>query len=338
MRRSLVLANPEFLPAVAVARRAEERGFHRVWTTENPGRDALVRALTIALRTSTIGVASGIAYAFTRAPLALAATAADVQEAAQGRFSLGLGSGTQGMRRRWYGIDDFDHPASRLGEYADLMRAAWAAEISFTYSGRFYRGEYHQLDGARPAVPLWGSGVNATMLRLAARHFDGVALHPLGAHLAYLDRVVLPAVAAGRDDRAVGLAAWRMVSVDADGALARARGARSLAFYFTTPSYGPVADETGWGDVAEKVRAGFAGAGTDWAALAALIPRPMLDEFCLAGTPAEVRDRWAADEPAYAARGVTEVVFQTAASVGGVPGDGLVNLHRIVDTLGEERA
>jgi alkanesulfonate monooxygenase SsuD/methylene tetrahydromethanopterin reductase-like flavin-dependent oxidoreductase (luciferase family) len=326
MKHSIVLANPEFLAGVEIARQAEAHGFHRVWTTENPGRDALVRALTIALRTDTINVASGIAYAFTRAPLGLAATAADIQVASQGRFSLGLGAGTQGMRRTWYGIEDFDHPASRLAEYAQLMRAAWRSATDFRHEGRFYRGDYHQLDGVRPATLIWGSGINATMLTVAARHFDGVALHALGSHLDYLDRVVRPAVAPAGN---LPLAAWRMVSIDPDGTAARTRAAMSLAFYFTTPSYGTVADETGWSDAAAKIRAAFKAGGPDWEGLGALVPAPMLDEFCLAGNASDVRAQWTALEPEFSRRGITEVVFQTAA-----PGSDPENLSRIVEVLG----
>lgn len=336
LRRAVVFAAPEFLPLVDVAQRAEAAGYHRVWTTENPGRDALVRALTIGLRTRTIEVATGIAYAFTRAPLAMAAAAADIQLAIGGRFSLGIGAGTQGMRRRWYGIEDFDHPASRLAEYAALMRAAWAASAEFRHDGRFYRGSYDQLDGSRDVVPIWGSGINTTMLTVAARNFDGVALHPLGASPTYLDRVALPALRAGwsqaQADRPAQLAVWRMTSIDEDGGHARERARRSLAFYFSTPSYGAVADETGWGEVAGRVRDAFVEQGPRWHDHAGLIPAEMVEEFCLAGTPHEVLDGWAGLHAAYEDCGVTEIVFQTVASGGGTD-DTVRNLVQIVDVL-----
>lgn len=338
LRTSLVLATPAFMPVLEVARRAEAGGFHRVWTTETPGRDAMVRALTIAHHTRSIQVATGIAYAFTRAPLAMAATASDIQVASGGRFSLGIGAGTQGMRTRWYGIDDFDHPATRLAEYAQLMRAAWDASTEFRHEGRFYRGSFDQLDGQRPPVPLWGSGVNPTMLTVAARHFDGVALHPLASSTAYLDRVARPAFEAGRPagGAPAELAAWRLTSIDPDAGHARERARRSLAFYFSTPSYGGVATETGWGDIAAGIRAAYREHGPQWTDLGRLVPRAMLDEFCLAGTPAEVRDGWTSLRTEYESRGVTEIVFQTASS-GGDAEDTLDNLNRIVDVLAPHR-
>lgn len=336
MKRSIVFAVPDFLPLIDVAREAEAAGFDRIWTTEDPGRDAIVRALTVALSTRTIGIGTGIAYAFTRSPLALAATAADVALASGGRFALGLGGGTQGMRTRWYGISDFDHAASRIEEYAEILRKAWAAERSYRHEGRFYTGSYGELNGVRPRVPIWGSGINATMLRIAARSCDGVAVHPLGAHLTYLDAVVLPAVAEGAaasGGRTPELALWRMTAVDEDGDRARDRARRSLAFYFSTPSYAAAADETGWGGVAAKIRETYRERGSDWDAISGLVPDEMVAEFCLAGTPDEVRAGWRALEAEYTARGVSESVFQTVGP--GPPGeDNIRSLRSIVAVLG----
>jgi alkanesulfonate monooxygenase SsuD/methylene tetrahydromethanopterin reductase-like flavin-dependent oxidoreductase (luciferase family) len=335
MKRSIVFAVPDFLPLLDVAREAESAGFDRIWTTEDPGRDAIVRALTVALSTRTIGIGTGITYAFTRSPLALAATAADVALASGGRFALGLGAGTQGMRTRWYGIDGFDHAASRVEEYTEILRTAWAAERSYKHEGRFYSGSYGELNGVRPRVPIWGSGINSTMLRIAARSCDGVAVHPLGAHLRYLDAVVLPAMAEGAaaSERTPELALWRMTAVDEDGDRARDRARRSLAFYFSTPSYAAPADETGWGAVAGSVRDMFRERGSDWDAISGLIPDEMVAEFCLAGTPEEVLADWRALEPEYTARGVSETVFQTVGA--GPPGeDNIRNLRSIVEVLG----
>lgn len=333
MKRSIVFAAPEFLPLVPIAQEAEAAGFARVWTTENPGRDALVRALTFALATSTIEIGTGIAYAFTRAPLAMAAAAADVQEAAGGRLSLGIGAGTQGMRSRWFGIGEFDHPASRLEEYADVLRKAWSSAKEFHYEGRFYSGAYQELDGVRPTVPIWGSGINHTMLRIAARSCDGVAVHPLGANLTYLDSVVSPSVREGAAEsgRTPHLALWRMTSIDSDGEVARERARRSLAFYFSTPSYGSVADATGWGEVAERIRNTFRAQGPDWDNMSCMIPANMVSEFCLAGTPAEVLKQWQVIQREYAARGVTETVFQTVNVTGSEPR--IRNLRAIVNVL-----
>jgi alkanesulfonate monooxygenase SsuD/methylene tetrahydromethanopterin reductase-like flavin-dependent oxidoreductase (luciferase family) len=294
----------------------------------------MIRALVIGQATERIGVATGITYAFTRAPLAMAAAAADIQEALGGRFALGIGAGTQGMRHRWYDIQEFDRPATRLAEYAALMRAAWSADRELRFDGQFYSAAYPDVDWPRQPVPVWGSGINHAMLRVAARAFEGVALHPLGSNLAYLKEVVVPAVEEGAQGRAErpDLALWRVTSIDADGALARARARKSLAFYFSTPSYGTVAEVAGWGEVAEAIRAGYRESGPQWDEHGALVPDAMVDDFCLAGTPGDVREQWDRLEPALSAAGATEVVFQTVTGAKGTR-ETVDNLMAITDAL-----
>jgi alkanesulfonate monooxygenase SsuD/methylene tetrahydromethanopterin reductase-like flavin-dependent oxidoreductase (luciferase family) len=336
---SMVFAVPEFLPLIDVAREAEEAGFDRIWTTENPGRDAMVRALTIGLSTTSIGIGTGIAYAFTRAPLSMAAAAADTNDALGGRFSLGLGAGTQGMRSRWYGISEFDHAASRLEEYSEILREVWRSPKNFSHEGRFYKGSYSELDGERNTVPIWGSGINPMMLKIAARSCDGVAVHPLGANPTYLDRVVIPSIKEGTEvsKKNPELALWRVTAINNDAELARSRARRSLAFYFSTPSYAIAADETGWGDVATAVREMYRNKGSKWDDISALIPNEMVAEFCLAGSPTSVIDDWHKIREEYATRGVTEVVFQAAAA-GESSDETLTNLRSIVRVLSPNKS
>ena len=55
--------------------------------------------------TSTITLASGIAYAVGRSPLVLACEARDLDELSGGRLLLGLGTGTIRMQQDWHGAD-----------------------------------------------------------------------------------------------------------------------------------------------------------------------------------------------------------------------------------------
>lgn len=320
MRHAIVLSTNAFKPLIDVAKAADETGFDRLWTTESTPRDAIIRAVTLGLHTQRIQLATGIAYAFTRAPLAMAASAADAHIATNGRFAIGLGAGTKGMRTRRYGVHDFDHPGSRLADYAGLMKAAWSATEQLDYEGPFYqtripgRLRSEELDGL-PPIPVVGSGVNEVMLRLSARAFDGVALHPLVCFTDYLDRVAVPAItSSGRTDGVEPwIAAWRVTSIADTDEAARARARTNLAFYFTTPSYQTVSEGTRWEDVTRSVRDRFReNPGLTFDELAGMIPDPMVDDFCLAGTPASLPGRVRELEQELAKRGVTELVFQIA--------------------------
>lgn len=340
MRRSLVLATDAWGPTVELARYAESNGLHRVWTTEYATRDAVVRAVAIGAATTSLQVGTGIAYAFTRLPLATAAMAADAQLVTGGRFTLGLGAGTRGMRRRFYGEEGFDHPAPRLAEYVELVRSAWSASDGLSFTGTYYRGEVagfaanDELAGLGPP-PVYGSGLNPTMIRYSAASCDGVALHPVASVSHYLADVVAPAVAAGRaaNERPAGLAMWRIASVHPDEQRARARVRAQLAFYFSTPSYAGVLERTRWDAVAQAVREEFARVGPRWDEIARVVPEDMVEAFALAGTQAQVTRHLVELEGDVGQYGVDEVVLQTV-GVGMTDEETMDNCFAVVAAAG----
>jgi alkanesulfonate monooxygenase SsuD/methylene tetrahydromethanopterin reductase-like flavin-dependent oxidoreductase (luciferase family) len=328
MRRSIVLAGIAPLAVLQeLTRSAEAAGLYRVWTIEGTGGDGIVRALAIGVATSRIQVATGIAYTFPKLPLHTAGMVAEVQDLLGGRFTLGLGAGTRGIRRR-YGLEE-DHPAPRFGEYVDLVRDALESDGAFEFSGRFYRSSAPMLSFAgdparRRATRIYGSGVNKIMLETAAAHCDGVGLHPIAGIQPYFDEVALPALAHGYErsakkrDEPLSIALWYICSVHADRAIARQRAAEVLAFYFSTPSYGTPLQGSSWAAAAAQVRDAFRAAvpNIDWHALGALIPDGMIDEFCLAGTPDEVAERLIPLEHELAERGVDELVLEPTSHSG----------------------
>ncbi|MDH4147595.1 MAG: LLM class flavin-dependent oxidoreductase [Acidimicrobiia bacterium] len=313
MHRSIVFATDALAPLPSLARAAEAAGFHRLWTTEFPDRDALVRALAIAHATDTIGVATGITYSFTRHPLALAATALDVHELSGGRLTLGLGAATAGMRRRWYGIEE-DRALGRFAETVAILRGAWAANGEFRFDGEFFHARVdHLAMGPRlrtlAPVSVYGSGVNAAMLRTVAASCDGSALHPIAAGPRYLADVVAPILASR--DGGLKAAAWMITSIDDDEVVARQRAAGAIAFFFSTPGYEPAAAGEPWSNAPAAIRERFLATRGDWRQAAEVVPDEMIDALSLAGTPAAVRDRLGELEGRLAAAGVDELVFQT---------------------------
>lgn len=318
MKRSVVLSMKWVRELAPLAQRAEAAGLYRVWTTEYNTYDAIVRAALIAASTDRIRIGTGITYAFSRQPVALAAAAADVQAASGGRFTLGLGMGTRGMRGRWYGIS-LDSPARRFTELVRLLRQAQAATDGLHFSGDYDKTDIpgYSLTDRRTAaaMEIWGSGVNTAMLTAAARCCDGVATHPLTLSPAYWQDAVEAAIARGlhADGSRAKIAAWVLTSVHEDEDEARLQARRNLAFYFSTPSYQSAAQGTAWAAAAAAIleRARTEGV-EDLDGLAQLVPDEMLEDLTVSGTPAQVRERIPALEKDLAARGVDEVVFQLA--------------------------
>lgn len=314
MRRSIVFATDVLEPLISLSRVAEQAGFDRVWTTEYPGRDAIARALAIALSTDRIGVGTGVAYAFSRPPLAMAALASDVHRLSHERFALGISAGTRGVRR-WYGAE-FDPPAPRMREYVAALHSLW---------------EQRSVYPVRPRVYL--PAFQSVMTRHASAVSDGLLLHPLAALEAHLHARVLPAVAKGSVERTapLDLVAWQITSIDPDEEAARRRAAAQIAFYFSTPSYAVAVQDTEWASIPARVRDSMAAAGgrPDWDVLGRGIPDSLIDELVLVGRPDDVARRLAAVEDRLGRLGVSELVLQTVGA--GLSEDEVVdNCSRII--------
>jgi alkanesulfonate monooxygenase SsuD/methylene tetrahydromethanopterin reductase-like flavin-dependent oxidoreductase (luciferase family) len=300
-----------------LAKRAEDAGFYRLWTTESMGSDGILDAMALGLATSSIKIGTGIAYSFPRSPFQAAAGAAVLAEALNGRFTLGLGAGTRGLRRR-YGIEE-DHPAPRFAEYVDLIRGAWTSRGNFEFSGEFFKASvpaiHFNADRALlDALEVHGSGVNRIILQTSAQHCHGVAMHPLAGFSPYLEDVIVPALAKGaeRADWRQGkpwTSLWYIASVHENSDEARRRAAALLAFYFSTPSYQAPISGTRWEQTGADLRDGLR-AGKSWDELVRIVPDEMVEETCLAGTATEVREKLGPVTERLARLGIDEIVLE----------------------------
>lgn len=280
------------------ARLAEQGGFASVWATEFYDRSATVGLAAMAQSTTTIELGSAIAYAFGRTPLVIAAEARDLDELSGGRITLGLGTGTRRMQQDWHGLDG-EHPASRMEELIPLLRQLWRLhEGPVRHEGRFYR--LHVQPTAPPREPLrldtpiYIAGVNARMIESAGAVADGLVGHPLFTP-EYVREVVRPALArgarrAGRES-APPIAGYLTCSVDEDRETARRDAAAIVAFNSTVKTYRATHRVSGFEPEAEAVRAAWSRG--DLAGMTASVSDEMLDAIALAGTPDEVRGRFA---------------------------------------------
>jgi probable F420-dependent oxidoreductase len=279
---------------VDAARRAEERGFESVWTTEFYDRSATVSLAAMALATSRITLASGIAYAVGRSPLVLAAEARDLAELSGDRLVLGLGTGTRTMQRDWHGADGAS-PAPRVEELVPLLRRIWAMDASgVQHEGRFYRMALQPTAevAPRPPIPVYLAGFNARMVQAAGAVADGLVGHPIFTRR-YVEDVVRPALDAGaaRTGRPAGtpIAGYVITSVAEDGDRARRDAAAQIAFYTVVRTYAPLVELEGF--TAEVAAVRDAWRARDHDAMIAAVSPAMLDRMAVAGTPDEVRDR-----------------------------------------------
>jgi probable F420-dependent oxidoreductase len=280
----------------AAARRAEERGFGSVWTTEFYDRSATVSLAAMAQATSTVTLASGIAYAVGRSPLVLACEARDLDELSGGRLLLGLGTGTVRMQQDWHGADGRS-PAPRLEELVPLLRRIWAMDDSgVQHEGRFYRMALQPTAEVtpRPPIPVYLAGFNPRMVQAAGAVADGLVGHPIFTRR-YVEEVVRPALAAGaaRTGRAqaVPIAGYVICSVGEDADRARRDAAAQIAFYVVVRTYAALVELEGFEAEVAQIREAWK--RRDQQAMIDAVSPPMLARMAVAGTPDEARDQLA---------------------------------------------
>lgn len=317
-----------------LAKLADAAGFRTIWTEDG---DAFVALALMAPEVRNARLGTGIARAFARSAMVTATASANLQSVTDGRFVLGLGSGTKRQNLQQLG-EEFDHPATRISELCELLRAMWKAptDVPLDFNGRFYD---LRLDG--PSVerahceasmpPIYLAAVNDFMLRTAGRVCDGLAGHPCFS-APYLEKVVGPQVQLGLDDAnrtrsSFELTSWIITSIDSDPGVARRRAAYQLGYYFSTKSYGGMLDWHGFSGVQEKIRVALF-EHRDWEEVADCISEEMIDMFSVSGTANECVDKISRYDTV-----LDDVVLYSHAS-GPARADAEDNLRRILKAFG----
>ena len=249
-----------------VARAAEETGFAGMWANDTKHNPFVTLALA-APSTSRLELGTGVAVAFARSPMVTAQTAWDLARLSGGRFLLGLGTQVKAHIERRFGFA-WDPPVPKLREYVQVLRAVWRSwqeGMPLRVEGEYYRISlmapfFDPGPNPRPRIPIFIAGVGRLLCQLAGEVGDGFVVHPLHS-VPYIREVVLPNIAAGlaKSGRARGdvqlyapvFLALGETPAEVDAAASRTRA--RMAFYASTPSYRPLLDVLGYGDVADRL-------------------------------------------------------------------------------------
>jgi probable F420-dependent oxidoreductase len=281
-----------------LGRQIEARGFDSLWVSET-GQDSIVQATVLAMATERIDIGTNITLAFPRSPTVTAQAAWDLNELSDDRFVVGLGSQVRRIVEERFSAD-FDHPAKRMGEYVQAMRAVWAMERGemSPFRGDIYRvlrpglqGLGHATERAVPRVHV--AAVGPLMTKAAATHADGILGHPFTSDR-YLADDVVPGVEAAlddagrsRDEFTIATGVILCVSDDRDQAIREAK--QQIAFYGTTPNYKGVFASYGDEHLTGELASVFTKTRQDIDAMVAAVPDEAVERYAVAGTPGEVR-------------------------------------------------
>jgi alkanesulfonate monooxygenase SsuD/methylene tetrahydromethanopterin reductase-like flavin-dependent oxidoreductase (luciferase family) len=173
----VVIFPPPVRPVLDAITRVERAGVGTAWVPSWPvGPDGLSIVTAAAARTSSIGLASGIAITYPIHPLARANEALVAAELAPGRFRLGIGVSHKIEIEGRYGLR-FGKPLAHLREYIAVLRGMlWDGHVDLD-------GEYYQVHASFPPTvtpprpPIVLAALRKNMLRLVGEIADGAMLH-----------------------------------------------------------------------------------------------------------------------------------------------------------------
>ncbi|MGH2957914.1 MAG: LLM class flavin-dependent oxidoreductase [Solirubrobacterales bacterium] len=283
----------------AEAQAAEAAGIDCIWAPEL-FRSSVTQATWLAAKTESVGIGTGIAWAFTRSAFILAVSALDIDEMSGGRFRLGLGAGVKRLNETWHDVE-YGKPAPHLRETIEATRLIMEKASSgepISYEGSGYqdieiKGWVRPHKPARDRVPIYAAAMREGMCRMAGDVADGLIGHPM-CPPRWLDEVVIPSFERGlsRSDRQrseLDFVPTVCCAIDDDEARAIDAARRTIAFYSTVRTYRPLWELHGFAEAAEA--AGDAFRKGDLAAVPERIPDEMVEAYTAAGPLDKVRAR-----------------------------------------------
>ena len=297
---------------VELAKAAEAHHFASVWFAENPfERGVLPAAAACAAATQRIGIGIGVWNPYTRHPSLIAMEIGALDALAQGRASLGIGSGIASAIGK-LGVDN-KRPLAALRDTFQIVRGLLrGGEVS--YSGTVFSADKVKLGYAPPRsdLPLLMAARGDKALALAGEIADGLVISNMCPPAFTARAVEIVRKAAAKAGRTIPARVVQYVPCAPGGDGAQARNtikpalAAMLKQYWTLAQNVPSAKvalrhsgipEADMAAAVDRIAAGHAAED--------ILDDRFVDAFTIAGTAEQCRDRIGA----YARAGVSELAL-----------------------------
>jgi 5,10-methylenetetrahydromethanopterin reductase len=267
---------------------AEAEGFDAVFAScHYNNRDPFVALDRVARRTDSVRLGPGVANPYETHPVTLASRIATLDEASGGRALFGVGAGDRSTLTN-LGFER-DRPLRRVLETFKVAQDLFDGE-RLDHEGTFVARDAGLNYEVRGGIPVYVGAQGPHMIRMAAKHADGVLLN--GSHPRDFEW------AAGRVEEGLAerpaergdldFAAYASVSVAEDEAAARAAARPPVAFIAAGAPPAVLErhdlDRERAEEIGERISAGEFEAAFD------AVTAPMVDAFCIAGTPETVAE------------------------------------------------
>jgi F420-dependent oxidoreductase-like protein len=288
---------------------AERLGFYSAWTSEAWGGDAVSTVSWMLSRTSKIKGGTGIMQMQARTPSCAAMTAMSLQALSDDRFLLGIGPSGPQVIEGWHGVP-YGKPLGRTREYVAIVRQIFARERPLEHKGEHYQIPYagpgatglgkplKTIMHPKPTLKIYTASIAPAGLRTAAEVADGVLPFLMSPEKA--DAIVAPlreglAAAPGKTFADFDNAPYVRIRMGDDLAACRDALRAHLAFYIggmgarSKNFYNDLVKRMGYEAEAARIQNLFLDGKRNEAAAA--VPDALIDETCLIGPPARIKDR-----------------------------------------------
>ncbi len=245
-RERVMAGEPQAVPLLELAQRAERLGFDSVWVGDSllarPRHEPLTLLAAVASLLPRVEIGTAVLLPALRNPVLLAQQVATLDQIAQGRLILGVGiaADVPNIRQEFTAAGvPFEKRVGRLLEGLRLARALWSGQ-PVDWNGR-WKVE-HAVLGPTPhrpgGPPIWIGGSLPASVDRAGRFFDGwLPLTPAADEWARLWKEVQEiARAAGRDETALTGAMYLTLRVDEKRGKADERLNHYLEQYYGQPA------------------------------------------------------------------------------------------------------
>jgi len=269
---------------------AEALGYDSIWIPEAWGRDAFTLLAALAVRTTSIRLATGIVNVFSRTPAIVAQSIASLDDISGGRAILGLGASGSRVIERWHGVK-FENVLRRTREFVEVVRLIVRGE-PVNYPGEVYQLRDFSLafKPPRKEIPIFLAAIGPANVRLTGELADGWL--PIFASRSLLDSgaewLAQGAERAGRSSDDITVASYIPALIGPEGPpLIR----RHIAFYVGAMGsyYHRLMVRGGWETQADEIRRLYLVGQSD--AAAAVIDDEMLAAVAITGDREQAVDR-----------------------------------------------
>ncbi|MEQ8661144.1 MAG: LLM class flavin-dependent oxidoreductase, partial [Gammaproteobacteria bacterium] len=163
----------------ALARRAETAGFDSLWMAHIRALDAIAALTVAATQTSRIELGTAVTPVQPRHPMALAQQALTANQAAGGRFTLGVGVSHKLVVEDMLGLS-YARPAAQMRDYLEVLLPLLHGEVANVTNARYtVRNLGVDVPDGAP-VPVLVAALGPRMLELAGRRGAGTSTWMVG--------------------------------------------------------------------------------------------------------------------------------------------------------------